>query len=555
MKSAQEVSEAKLRGGFYTPDDLVDLCLERIAELAAPGKLEAVEPSIGDGAFVRGLARSPLHRRIARLDGVEVMELEAEKARRAMRVAGIEGHVERRSAVAWAGQTDVGYDVAIGNPPFLRYQFIGDCDRAATKALGERLRLPFAGVGNLWIPVLLGTLSRLRPGGVFAFVVPSECFTGVSASLARGWLARHCAALRFDVFPPGSFPGALQEVFVLSGSITASGRGADRVRIVEKRADGAITDHWHVLDASGPWTKYLLPPAQVAAFNAAASGRGVVPVGELVAFEVSIVTGANDFFTVSCEDLANHQLESWGRPLLPRIRYAPGLTYTKADHERTMADGAASWILDFSDERPSPSGAAALYLAQGELMKLHQRYKCKIRKPWYRVPGFRRGEMLLSKRSHHYPRVVLNDAGVYTTDTIYRGRLLQASVSAETIASNFHNSFTLLTAELEGRSFGGGVLELVPSETARLLVPVERAHDELLGQLDLAARSGDPALLVAQTDASIVSRGLVDRDVMSELANARESLARRRFDRNGQPVTVSPSGEPLFSGSAQHSVA
>lgn len=41
---------------------------------------------------------------------------------------------------------------------------------------------------------------------------------------------------------------------------------------------------------------------------------------------------------------------------------------------------------------------------------------------------------------------------------------------AEAFAASFHNSFTLLWAEIEGRSFGGGVLELVPSEVGRLKV-------------------------------------------------------------------------------------
>ena len=34
------------------------------------------------------------------------------------------------------------------------------------------------------------------------------------------------------------------------------------------------------------------------------------------------------------------------------------------------------------------------------------------------------------------------------------------------------NPLTALSAELEGRTYGGGVLELVPSEIERLLVPV-----------------------------------------------------------------------------------
>ena len=552
VKSMSEMSPAKLRGGFYSPDELVALCLDRVAELMPHGLLDAVEPSIGDGAFLRGLSHSALGARVSRVDGIEVNELEAEKSRRAMRTHGIGGRIELGSAVSWAARSNATYDVAIGNPPFLRYQFIGADDRDAIRSLGERLGLQFAGVGNLWIPVLLGCLARLRAGGAFAFVVPSECFTGVSAAVARSWLARNCASLRFDVFPPGSFPGVLQEVFVLSGTIATSGSDRRHVRVVERRADGTTHDWRHALDLAGPWTKYLLAPAQVEALETVMRASQVTPVGELAAFEVSIVTGANAFFTLTSEELARHDLEPWGRPLLPKIRHAPGLRYTDADHAQADAEGAASWILDFSETSASPlsgSGPAA-YLAGGEVAKLNERYKCRIREPWYRVPGFRTGDLLLSKRSHHFPRVVVNEAGVYTTDTIYRGRLLQSSVSARTIAANFHNSLTLLTAELEGRSFGGGVLELVPSETARLLLPTTVATPRLLQQLDGAARGGDPSRLVRESDASLVQRGVVDQEVMAELATARASLAQRRFERNRPPGAGTESTEPRFAAPA-----
>jgi hypothetical protein len=91
---------------------------------------------------------------------------------------------------------------------------------------------------------------------------------------------------------------------------------------------------------------------------------------------------------------------------------------------------------------------------------------------------------------------------------------------------------TLLSAELEGRSFGGGVLELVPSETARLLIHDQPPASDLLSTLDAVARAGDSDRLIATTDAALVSRKLIDRDVIAALAQARQVLLTRRLDRN-----------------------
>lgn len=534
MKTAGNVSAEKLRGGFYTPDPLVDLCLERAADLAPPGDLTVIEPSAGDGAFFRGLGRSPLRTRVVSVSGLEPMEIEAEKSRRALRDSGTTGEVRVTSAIPWAAHDETVFDLAVGNPPFVRYQFISTADRAAIEALGQRLDLRFAGVGNLWIPVLVGALSRLRLGGAFAFVVPSELLTGISASLVRTWLIEHCESVRLDLFPPGSFPNVLQEVLVLSGVRSQGRPERPTLRITEQATDGSSVDWYHQTSDGGSWTKFLLPPPAVAALEHAAADPRVSRLGEVAAFEVSIVTGANDYFTVNTATVERFGLGPWTRPLLPRIRHASGLEYTEADHQATEIEGARASILDFAAERADPmrSTEARAYLADGESRGLHARYKCRIREPWYRVPGIRAGELLLSKRSHHYPRVVVNTAGVFTTDTIYRGRMLTSAMNAVDLAVNFHTSLTLLSAELEGRSFGGGVLELVPSEVGRLTVHTARADSNALVELDALARAGDAAALIEASDRSAVQRGLIEPDVMAELASAREALVQRRLDRN-----------------------
>src|SRR5215210_5189459 len=123
MRTAGEVSAEKRRGGFYTPDALVDVCFARIAELAGGSGLRLLEPSAGDGAFVRGLRRSPLRPAVAAVTAIEPMQIEAEKARRALGDGGLAGAVLCASAVAWAAGTDDRCDVAVGNPPFVRYQY------------------------------------------------------------------------------------------------------------------------------------------------------------------------------------------------------------------------------------------------------------------------------------------------------------------------------------------------------------------------------------------------------------------------------------------------
>ena len=525
----------KLRGGFYTPQPLVDACLERIGALM-PGaaRLDVLEPSAGDGAFLARLAAAGWAERIGRVVAIEPDAAEAGKAREALAATPLEPEFVVASTLAWGRASDERFDAAVGNPPFVRYQFVAPPDQAHAAELGERLGLPLRAVGNLWIPVLLAALSHLRPGGAFAFVVPAECLTGCSAAALRQWLIGECAETRFDLFPATSFPGVLQEVAILSGRRGPPARRRARIAIVDHAAGGR---RWtHLADDAGPWTRLLLDPAQLEAVAQARALPVTRPLGELAAFEVSIVTGANGFFSVDAATLAASGLARWAIPLLPRIRHAPGLVLTQRDWERARDAGVRAWLLHFSASAPDPRehALAAAYLRTGEAAGLHARYKCRIREPWFRVPGIVRGELLLSKRSHRWPRVVLNEAGAYTTDTIYRGRVRSRAHTAADIAASFHSTLTLLGAELEGRSFGGGVLELVPSEIARLPVLVPDRSRDLLADLDAAARTGGGEDVIEATDRHLVRAGALPADLLAPLREARELLAARRLARSSR---------------------
>lgn len=554
MKTSDRVSADKLRGGFYTPPDLVRVCLERVSELVGDRNgLVVLEPSSGDGAFIRGLSGHRLAAQVSAVTAIELLDAEADKCRRQAPKPGFDLEVITGSALRHVLRhemwRDSRYDVAVGNPPFVRFQFVTPDDVAASAVLARHLGLSFAGVSNLWLPVFLAALSALKDGGVFAFVVPAEFFTGISAGVARRWLTDHTRELRVDLFPVGSFPGVMQEVVVVSGAI----RRAPRTRLLlEEHSPAGASRRWsHDLSRSATtWTGYLLKPEQLALLTEVRSLADLAPLGSFARFEVATVTGANEFFTVDERTLDAYGLHQWALPLLPRVRHAPGLRFTDADYKALGEAGARAYLLDFSADRPRPSSdRPQRYLRGGEELGLPARYKCRIRSPWYRVPVMPAGSMMLSKRSHRYPRVILNEVNAYTTDTIYRGRMVPAcSIDATDLVASFHNSLTLLTAEIEGRSFGGGVLELVPSEVSRLLVPGPGGFGDELDRLDAIARAtgqGSEEYLVEETDRLLVKRvnGL-NRAAMEQLSQARLSLRSRRMDRNAVSTGTSGSSAP-----------
>lgn len=573
MKTFGEVSADKLRGGFYTPPALVRRCLDRVAELVGDRQsLAVLEPSAGDGAFIRGLREHPLARRVDRLTAIELVPEEAARCRAEAAAArfaseviagsvlargasglarGASGLAHGGTALAHGGpapahgdRAGARFDIATGNPPFVRFQFVGDGDRRAAAALADDLGVSFAGVSNLWIPVLLAALGALRDGGAFAFIVPAEILTGISADVARRWLAGRASPLQLDLFPVGSYPGVLQEVVIVSGLVASPASpgppaSPPRLLLAEHGPAGQARRWQHVIAAgSRTWTGYLLEPAHLGALEEARSLKSVRTVGDLARFEVATVTGANGFFTVAEETLGAYQLSQWALPLLPRTRHATGLEFTEDDYALLRESGRRAHLLSFSADRPAPAGALArAYLRHGEQAALPDRYKCRIRAPWYRVPVAAPGQIMMSKRAHRYPRLILNRAGVHTTDTIYRGRMLPgADRTAADLVAAFHSSLTLLTAEIEGRSFGGGVLELVPTEAGRLLAVVPERFGDEVERLDLLARAGsgaDGEALIEETGRLLAkSTAGLTASLLDTLRDARLLLLARRMARN-----------------------
>lgn len=536
MKTSEQVTAAKLRGGFYSPPALVEVCLGQALHLVGSREaLTLLEPSAGDGGFLRGLRTHALGERLKAVTAVELLPVEAAKVEAQRVASGLEGRVITASFLSDECRDLGEFDVAVGNPPFVRFQFVSPSDRVGIDYLAKDHGIHLAGVSNLWIPVFLSALARLRDGGVFSFIVPAECFTGLSARVVRTWLSQHATELAVDLFPPKSFPDVLQEVVVLSGRITRGSAHGAKVAV----RDHLIGESWnHVLDDDEPtWTGLLLRPDHMEALGDVLRLPTVYRLGEVARLQVATVTGANDYFSLTDQTRADYDLNRWTRPLLARIRHARGLDLTADEIEKNGAEGLPVWLLDSSlsdsDLADTPSGRD--YIALGEAQSLHTRYKCRIRSPWYRVPVVPAGEVMLSKRSHRYPRLLRNSAGATTTDTIYQGPLTPGFAGrAMDVVGSFHNSLTLLSAEMFGRSFGGGVLELVPSEVRSLLLPLAEIGESDFLRLDEIVRSlgADTEALVDATDLLVASRltGL-DPDAWRLIVDARQILLARRLAR------------------------
>jgi adenine-specific DNA-methyltransferase len=544
FKAAQ--TEQKLRGGYYTQPDIAEFLSRWVLECEPQTVLE---PSSGDGVFIEALAR--LRAPIKSVIACELNPAEAESTRsRAHDERTFDVSVFAEDFLAWSlprFDQPPQFDAVLGNPPFIRYQYLDRQQQSRAEQIFNRFQLPFTKHTNAWVPFVVAAIAQLRPGGRLAMVVPSELLHVLHARSLRHFLLRQCSKIL--VLDPDQiwFSETLQGVVLLLAekAATPSQKIAeiavvpvqDRAALnCEARNHFAKADYISGSVLNGKWMLSLLTRHEQLLLEQLSHHPNVVPFQEVATVDVGIVTGANDFFLVPDAIVEEYGLARWAHPMFGRSDHVAGVIYDEGQHEKNRRAGLRTNFLWFKNAplESLPERARA-YLEKGEAQGLNQRFKCRTRTPWYTVPSVYAAPIAMLKRSHNFPRLVLNQLKAFTTDTAYR--VETTKVAAEALVSGFVNSLTALTTELEGRHYGGGVLELVPSEIEKVLVPIgNHDADETLLTLDKAIRSdASPEEVLARQDKLVLEPlgiGQADSEVLLN-AWSRLRVRRQRIHRGG----------------------
>ena len=503
MNFIERETPQKLRGGYYTPGDLAAFLVQWVKEIS-PRRI--LEPSCGDGVFFEALAKVEGFEKTD-VTGFELDPEEAAKSATRAKDAGLPAvQVNPEDFLQWAidhlasnlFDAATQFDAVVGNPPFVRYQYLPAPFQNRAEQIFRKLNLPFTKHTNAWVPFILASMALLRPGGRLAMVVPAEIIHVTHAQSLRSYLGRECR--RLVIIDPEElwFSDTLQGAVILlaekrrSETEESEGLGmypAKSREFVRLNPSDIFNTPQPIngKTVQGKWTRALLNPETRSLFDEIAEHPDVHRFDDIAQVDVGIVTGANKFFLVPDNTVSNYNLHKWAHPMFGRSEHCPGIIYDEQQHATNATKGNPTNFLWFRENGCKVDAAAQTYIKMGEEQELHTRYKCGIRSPWYTVPSVYSTEIGMLKRSHDTPRLILNRIGAYTTDTAYRIRT--RNVGAEKLVGCFINPLTALSAELESRHYGGGVLELVPSEIERLVIPLPAGVEVDLAELDRDIRT------------------------------------------------------------------
>ena len=510
-------------GAYYTPELAADLMANWILRTAHD---RVLEPSMGDGVFLRSIQRAVADRGLggARVFGVELSD-------EAFSAVLEEGLIERESAIRsdFLQVSPFEVDAVIGNPPYVRLRHLPPAQRTRALAVAKReLGREMDPSGSVWMPFVLHATRFIRESGRLALVLPYD-FTYVRyAQPLWRFLSREYGSLRLVRVHERLFDDLLQEVVLLFCDERGGSTDVVQFEAHERTSDllesNPVSTAEIAIDeiAGGgrPFIEALLPQPLRDLLHGRLA-RLTIPVGHLARVRIGYVTGDKRFFHPPAHEVEAHELPAGSlRPTVTSARQVRGAgIYTSG-----LSDDSRSSLF-LPPGGPLSRGEAA-YVAEGERLGVDQRYKCRVRQPWWIVPQVERPDVIISVFSED-PLMLVNDDGLHASNSLLCLYLGPHAIPSKLVAS-WYTPLTALQRELNVHSLGGGVFVMVPNEVSRVRVPVIQG-DMPLADLDEAVRCSDLSAAYEWGSAHVLKNKLgLSKSELDLIDDGRERLAHWR---------------------------
>ena len=307
------------------------------------------------------------------------------------------------------------------------------------------------------------------------------------------------------------------------------------------------------LEPKDKWGKYLRAPT---IYYKILNHPKVTKLGKIALVRRGITSGANDFFYLDKEKIKLWSIEE---EYLKPIIVSP-----KEKNIEITSDDIDQWVLYVHKSKEELAGTNVLkYIQWGEEVETrikggtkggtvikgyHNLSTVKSRKLWYAVGERQPAPILRSRRIWERCIYFLNKAEALANDSLYEIHPFNEQ-NVKSLAGILNSSLTALISELEGRFYGGGVLELEIYETKNMTVidpnklnlSEKMRIEEAFSKVCEAQRKGDEKLEQEARkeldDAVFYVLGLTE-DERRQVYEGLEALRRMRLQRKEVEVLV-----------------
>jgi adenine-specific DNA-methyltransferase len=518
----------KHTGSYYTPTYLASFISKRVlSHFENRTRMSILEPSVGDGAFISELEKEKkININLTALDINEV-ELKTASEKWSKRTASF----VKKDFLNYSAAKQ--FSAVIGNPPYVKKNILTAKQIELSKEIHTSENLTEASVKNIWTTFLVKANTLLAKNGILAFVLPSELLQVKFAEEVREYLKKEFERIEIFTFNDLMFECKGQDTIVLFAYKKAEQKGEFFTNISSKESleqnRFVLKNNNLLVESKVKWTHHFLTADELTFIDNLK--KELKTVNDYSDSKPGIVTAANKFFIIDKETEKQYNLSRYTKPIIQKGLFVNGsVVFSDEDIQQLEENNRPTKLLQLNDN-DKISKKLREYLDIGELEEIPDRYKCKIRNNWYVIPNIsERPDAFFFKRSHLYPKLLKNNSNAFVTDSAYKVGM-KNGYDLNSFIYSFYNTLTLLLSELEGRYYGGGVLELIPSEFKKLPIPYNEISNTQFDNFttNFEQKSNIEQILI-QNDFNILNPTLgINNDDLLKLTEIRNKLRKKRL--------------------------
>jgi adenine-specific DNA-methyltransferase len=440
--------------------------------------------NIGDGTFVQAINEVENLSKFKRIN-LTIVERENKELKKALNKNTFKSiHISsfNKDYLNFHFENKNKFSVVLGNPPYVKSNYLTKEQKVLAKQIHLEQNLADKNIKNIWTSFLISGISKLEIKGILALVLPLELLQVKFTEEIRDLLKNSFERLEVFMFDELQFLECKgQDTVLLIGykKHKVPGTFYTTIKSIEDlhKRNFRLYSNISISETNKKWTHHFITPEEHSFLENIK--KELKPVSDYVVNKAGIVTAANNYFIVDLETLTKFSLEKYAKPIVQKGGFVNGsVTFDNNNYYKLINENKPAYLLDFNnlDINNIPNNIDD-YLLKGVEANLPSRFKCRQRKQWYQVPNIAvQSEAFFFKRAHEYPKLLKNEANVFVTDSAYNIKMKE-SLNLNDFIFSFYNSFTLAFAELEGRYYGGGVLELTPNEFRVLPIPMSSIQD------------------------------------------------------------------------------
>jgi adenine-specific DNA-methyltransferase len=462
----------KLTGSFYTPPLIADFLVDYLSrKLNGKKDIAVLEPSAGNGVFIRSIFTHNFVSQIVKnVTAVEIDKAELDK------IAITESRLTKINSdfLEFQLSNKHRFNLVIGNPPYIKKNLLTGIQINHCREIHKRAALNDFNPKNIWTAFLVRCIEFTDENGILAFVLPSELLQVKFAAELRELILKVFDRVEIFTFNELLFKDCKgQDTLLLIGEKKSNEKGVYYCNI-DKATDLVhrnFTLAQNVNIRESKWTHHHLETFEIELLEKIR--KQIKTVNDYTKSKAGIVTAANDYFIVDANTVKEYSLQKYVKRIIQKGVFVNGSVVLSEEDFNILIDSSkpAYLIVLENNSKIRVNQRINKYLQIGIEKKIDTRYKTSLRQNWYVIPNIcLPPEAFFFKRCNEYPKLVKNDANVLATDSAYLVSM-DDGFRINNLIYSFYNSLTLAFAELHGRYYGGGVLELTPNEFKNLPIP------------------------------------------------------------------------------------